>query len=194
VQKQAPRCTQTEASLCGQPRWVPSWGVNRHIACYTSPYPWSCSVGLVSGWRTSLTEISADIREACVRDDALYKPTNLLYLLTLPCHVVHALASFESGTRPPLKWDFFRTIGAVLVRCSSWYHQWLDMSRWESNAGRPGTCCYRTPPQGKGKSPRRRAHFLCVTHLCRCRGNRVALTHTPDQAVLDDNSSVKVLK
>ena len=28
--------------------------VNRHIAWYTSMYPWSCSVGLVSGWKTRL--------------------------------------------------------------------------------------------------------------------------------------------
>jgi len=25
--------------------------VNRHILWYTSPYPWSCSVVLVPGWR-----------------------------------------------------------------------------------------------------------------------------------------------
>ena len=44
--------------------WVPgkSWGVNRHIAWYSSPYPWFCSVGwfLAEG----LAEISADIWEA----------------------------------------------------------------------------------------------------------------------------------
>jgi len=36
--------------------------VNRHIAWYTSPYPWSCSVGwcLADGY----VEISADVREA----------------------------------------------------------------------------------------------------------------------------------
>jgi len=29
--------------------------VNRHIVWYSSLYMWYCSVGLVSGWRTSLT-------------------------------------------------------------------------------------------------------------------------------------------
>jgi len=38
--------------------------VNKHFTWYTNPYPWSCSVGLVSDWMTSLTEISDDVREA----------------------------------------------------------------------------------------------------------------------------------
>ena len=53
-------------------------GVNRHIAWYTSPYPWLCSVMLMPGWTGWLAETSADLREAVahqrrVRDDALYK-------------------------------------------------------------------------------------------------------------------------
>jgi len=38
--------------------------VNRYIAWYTSPYPWSRSVRWLRGWRNWLAGISADLREA----------------------------------------------------------------------------------------------------------------------------------
>jgi len=37
--------------------------VNRCIAWYTSPYPWSRSVMLVPGWTGWLAEITADLQE-----------------------------------------------------------------------------------------------------------------------------------
>jgi len=59
-------------------------GINRHTSLYpyTSLYPWSRSVVLVSGWWTSSTEISADVQEAVahyrrVNDDMLYKSTSM---------------------------------------------------------------------------------------------------------------------
>ena len=60
-------------------------GVNRHIAWYTSPYPWSRSVRWMPGWMDWLAQISADLWEAeahyrRVRDDALYKRPRLLLL------------------------------------------------------------------------------------------------------------------
>jgi len=59
AQNRAPRTTQPEPSVCGQAVEYPAKPekVDRHITWYASPYLWSCSVGLVSGWRTSLTEI-----------------------------------------------------------------------------------------------------------------------------------------
>jgi len=55
-------------------------GRHRHIALYTSPYPWSRSLVLVPGCTGLLAEISAELQEVVahlrrVRDDALYKST-----------------------------------------------------------------------------------------------------------------------
>ena len=69
--------------------WVPGerWGVNRHIAWYTSPYPWSRSVrwclavGLGCGDQRRRTE-SGSALEA-LRDGALYKSTFTLFYFTL---------------------------------------------------------------------------------------------------------------
>jgi len=69
--------------------WVSgkSWGVNRHIAWYTSPYLWSCSVcwclavGLTCGdqrWRTG-----SGSKLEVLHDNTLYKNTFTLLYFTL---------------------------------------------------------------------------------------------------------------
>ena len=62
---QAPRSSQPRCPSMGRHSEYPAKaeGVNRHITRYTSPYPWSCSVGwcLTEDW---CTEISTDAQEA----------------------------------------------------------------------------------------------------------------------------------
>jgi len=53
------------SSVAGWNEYLAKAGeVNRHIAWYTSLYPWSYSVVLVPGWKGWLEEISADLWEA----------------------------------------------------------------------------------------------------------------------------------
>ena len=59
-----PGTRSTQPSVAGWNEYpTKCGGVNRHIAWYTSPYPWSHSVVLVPGWTDWLAEISADLRE-----------------------------------------------------------------------------------------------------------------------------------
>jgi len=59
-------------------------GINRHVAWYISPYPWSRSVVLVPGWIGWLAEISGDIREAaCSRRCAIQIDHHFTSLLVL---------------------------------------------------------------------------------------------------------------
>ena len=79
--------------------------VNRHIAWYNSPYPWSRSVVLVPGWTDWLAETSADLREAIahlrrVRDYALYKSTvyfTLLYIVNRISSHLSCLSRLAGG-------------------------------------------------------------------------------------------------
>ena len=90
-QNQAPRPTEPEPAVIMIVRNeypAKAGRVNRHIAWYTSQYPWSRSLVLVPGWTDWLAEISADLahqRRVC--DDALYKSTvtYLLFLTSWSC-------------------------------------------------------------------------------------------------------------
>jgi len=67
--------------------WLTDWLTDRHIAWYTSPYPWCHSVVLVPGWTDWLANISTDrltgsggASEACFATMRKTNPT-LLYFL-----------------------------------------------------------------------------------------------------------------
>jgi len=75
--------------------------VNRHIAWYTSPYPWPRSVVLVPGWTDWLAEISTNLREAVthlrrVCNSALYIST--VTLLSPKNTLLHIHYSVITGT------------------------------------------------------------------------------------------------
>ena len=90
--------------------WVPgeSWGVNRHIAWYTSPYPWSrtvrwcLAVGLACGDQRRRT--GSDSTLEAHRDDALYKYMFILLYFDLGgggcpgrvCSIITGYSSFLS--------------------------------------------------------------------------------------------------
>jgi len=108
--------------------WLPSesWGVNGHIAWYTSPYPWSRSVRWMPGWWLA----SGDQRQLTgsgsvrVLDTALYKCT------------VYCTYSTSSIIPPSLKFpvEYYRTLSALSSFSLLWPWRWTFLRKWKLSA------------------------------------------------------------
>ena len=141
----------TEGGL-GRLKWVhgKSWGVNRHIAWYTSPYPWSCSVcwclaeGISCGDQRWLTGSSRALA-ACLRRCVIQMHVYFTYLHNLqnwvvwPCHqtkhynamyMVALSASTPLGGVTGQESNVSKHITQIIKFClNSWLLWWITVSR-----------------------------------------------------------------